>query len=240
MNTHIGFEQCLSFINCHMRSGKAPGPDEDGAARRAVTISRQMGSGAHTIAEGLAHYLQDRGDGSQWAVFDRNLVERVLEDHHLPKRLAAFMPEDRIRGMQDTLDELFGLHPPSWELVRQTAETILRLAEMGNVIVIGRGANIITAKLDHVFHVRLVGSLEQRRQRVQEAEHVSAKEALAKIRKADAGRKRYLRRYFRRDINDSMLYHLTINTDLVPCEQAVVLIGDAVLNRSSKLRYAVS
>jgi cytidylate kinase len=238
MNTPLGFERCLTFINCHMRSGKAPASDEEGAARPVITLSRQMGSGAHTIGEGLARYMQERGDGGPWAVFDRNLVEKVLEDHRLPKRLAAFMPEDRIRGVEDTLDELFGLHPPSSELVRQTAETILHLAEMGNVIVIGRGANLITGKLEQAFHVRLVGSLERRRERVQEAEHVSAKEALRQIKKADAGRKRYLRRYFRKDIDDGLLYHLTINTDLVPCEQAVVLIGDAVLNRSSKPRYA--
>ena len=32
-----------------------------------------------------------------WTIFDRNLVERVLEDHDLPARLAKFMPEDRAR-----------------------------------------------------------------------------------------------------------------------------------------------
>jgi diguanylate cyclase (GGDEF)-like protein len=40
----------------------------------------------------------------------------------------------------DTLDELLGLHPPAWTLVRQMTETILHLAEMGNVILVGRGA----------------------------------------------------------------------------------------------------
>jgi len=43
------------------------------------------------------------------------------------------------------------------------AETILHLAEQGNVILIGRGANLVTRELQHVFHVRLVGS--QGRQR---------------------------------------------------------------------------
>jgi cytidylate kinase len=234
MDTEFGFEQCRTFINCHMQSGKAP----EGGARRAVTLARQTGSGAHLIAENLARYLRECGDGSQWAIFDRNLVERVLEDHHLPKRLAAFMPEDRIRGMTDTLDELFGLHPPSWELVRQTAETVLRLAEIGHVILFGRGAAIVTGRLDHVFHVRLVGSVERRRERVQEAEHISAKEALAQIRKADVGRRRYLQRYFHTDIDDPTLYHLTINTDLVPCKQAIEIIGNAVLNMNPNARCA--
>ena len=55
-----------------------------------------------------------------------------------------------------------GLHPSSWTLVQQTNATILQLAQMGNVILVGRGATVITSKLNNVFHVRLVGSLEKR------------------------------------------------------------------------------
>jgi hypothetical protein len=43
------------------------------------------------------------------------------------------MPEDRVSDLTDLIDEMFGLHPPFWTLVNQTAETILRLAEQGNV-----------------------------------------------------------------------------------------------------------
>src|SRR6185369_11998039 len=118
---------------------------------------------------------QTSGVVRRWMIFDRNLVEKVLEDHNLPGRLAKFMPEDRISGVSDTMDELFGLHPASWILVRKISETILHLAEMGNVIVIGRGANVITSKLSHVFHVRLVGSLENRVKHLQELNRVSAR-----------------------------------------------------------------
>ena len=41
-------------------------------------------------------------------------------------------------------------------LVHKTAKTILQLAEMGNVIIIGRGANVVTAHMNNIFHVRLV------------------------------------------------------------------------------------
>ena len=126
-----------------------------------------------------------------WAVFDRNLVQKVLEDHHLPKRLARFMPEDRISEISDTMDELFGLHPPSWTLVHKTSETILHLAELGNVILIGRGAAVITRKLDYVFDVRLVGSVERRVQHLQEREQLSLKAARELVQREDLGRRRY-------------------------------------------------
>ena len=53
---------------------------------RAVTISRQTGSGAHVVGEELAKHLQAHSpkDAPPWTLFDRNLVEKVLEEHHLP------------------------------------------------------------------------------------------------------------------------------------------------------------
>ena len=231
MDKQHGFERCLTFINCQLQP--AAGKPGGGAGRRAVTISRQTGSGGHAVAEKLAEYLQVAfpKDACPWAVFDRNLVEKVLEQHHLPQRLARFMTEDRISEIADTVDELFGLHPPSWTLVRQTADTILRLAELGNVILIGRGANIITSKLPHVFHVRLVASLERRIEQVQQMSNLGAKAAREFIEREDRGRRRYLKKYFGKAMDDPLLYHITINTDLVSYEQAARMIGNAMLSR---------
>jgi cytidylate kinase len=234
MNTQYGLERCRTFINANLQSAAKPAATGQGSVqRRTVTISRQTGSGAHAVAEKLAACLQalSPAHACPWTVFDRNLVEKVLEDHNLPQRLAQFMPEDRVTEIADTMDELFGLHPPSWTLVRQTSDTILRLAEMGNVILIGRGATILTRKLDYVFHVRLVGSLEKRVQHVQELQHLGREAALDIIRREDRGRKRYMKQYFETDIEDPLLYHLTINTDLVPYEEAARIIADAMLKR---------
>jgi len=235
MNTQYDLERCRTFINAHLQTaGKAGAAAKAGVARRAVTLSRQTGSGAHSVAEKLAARLQALSpkDGCPWTVFDRNLVEKVLEDHNLPQRLAQFMPEDRVTEIADTMDELFGLHPPSWTLVHQTTDTILRLAELGNVILIGRGATVITSKLDYVFHVRLVGSLERRIKHVQETDHLSKEAALDLIRKEDRGRKRYLKRYFNTDLNEPLLYHLVINTDLISYDEAARIIADAMLERA--------
>lgn len=235
MNLTHGLERCRTFINTQLQpAGKGLASAEQGGLWRAVTMSRQTGSGAHTVAEKLAALLQAHtpNDARPWTVFDRNLVEKVLEDHNLPQRLARFMPEDKISEIADTMDELFDLHPPSWTLVRQTTDTILHLVELGNVIVIGRGATVITGKLDHVFHVRLVGSLEKRVARIQEPQRLSKAAALELIRREDRGRQRYLKKHFKADVGDPLLYHLVINTDLVPCEKAARIIADAMLERA--------
>lgn len=232
MNDPHGLERCLTFINCQVQPPARPlTAVQESVPRRAVTISRQCGSGGHAVAERLLEHLQAQApeNACPWAIFDRNLVEKVLEDHKLPSRLAKFMPEDRTSEISDTLDELFGLHPPSLTLVRQTAETILHLAELGNVILIGRAANVITAKLNYVFHVRLVGTLEKRAKYLQEVQHLSPKDALELVHREDLGRSRYLRKYFDKDINDPLLYHLVINTDLVSFEEASQLIAKAMM-----------
>lgn len=231
MNPQIGLQNCLSFINCQLQPPRYPvRAHREVPRRRAITISRQSGSGGHVVAQKALEILQARTlkDECPWTVFDRNLVEKALEDHHLPKRLARFMPEDRILEISDTMDELFGLHPSSWTLVHKTADTILRLAELGHVIIIGRGANVITSRLDYVFHVRLVGSLEKRVHYMEELNHSTYESALELVRHEDLGRERYLRKYFHKDINDPLLYHLIINTDFVSFDEAATMITQAV------------
>jgi hypothetical protein len=230
MNSHISVERCQGFIQCNLQSPHAHFPAGESQGMSVVTLSRQAGSGGHAVAGRLAVLLEARktGQACPWTVFDRNLVEKVLDDHNLPKNLAKFMPEDRMSEIADTMDELFGLHPPSWTLVHKTADTILHLAHMGNVIIIGRGANIILSKLPYVFNVRLVGSLEKRTRYISETAQLSEKEAREKVQFEDLGRRRYLRKYFNKDVDDPLLYHLTINTDLVSFEEATRMIADAV------------
>jgi cytidylate kinase-like protein len=242
MNAEIGLERCLSFINCQLQPPRGETPaNRNGQHRPVITLSRQSGSGAHLIAQNLLELLSANGgkDACPWAVFDRNLVEKVLEDHHLPSHMAKFMPEDKISEISDTMDELFGLHPPSWTLVHKMADTILHLAELGNVIFIGRAAAVITARLDYAFHVRLIGSIEKRVKYIQRSENLSARAALELVRQEDRARKRYLKKYFHQQIDDPLLYHLTINTDLVPYEEAARIIAEAVARKTTKRTMAI-
>jgi len=235
MNSLGSFERCLSFINCHLQPSKPAFHLQEGGGFRAVTISRQAGSGGHSVAERLAELIKAGEHGENWMIFDRNLVEKVLEDHKLPARLGRFMPEDRISAIADTMDELFGLHPPSWMLVRKTSETILHLAELGNVILIGRAANIVTRKTPHVFHVRLVGSLGKRVERLQQANCLTAKAALKLAEEQDLARRRYVKQFFGKNIEDPLLYHLVLNTDLLPIDAAARMIAMAIAPKATAM-----
>jgi cytidylate kinase len=227
---NIGMEHCLSFINLQLSPGGRRRSDK--LIKPAITISRMAGAGGRTVAGRLAEYLQTTVPShAAWTVFDRQLVGKVLEDHHLSKRVAEYMPENHRSLLTDMFEELLGLHPSDWTLVHQTAETILHLAEMGNVILVGRGANVITSKLLNTFHVRLVGSIEKRTEQVQKVYGYDRQKALDFIKREDKGRKRFLKEHFEEDVDNPVLYHLVINTDRIAHEDAARLIGDEVIRQ---------
>jgi len=240
MNVGIGLDRCLSFINCQMQPADRSVQFADNGTRgHAVTISRQAGCGALVVAEKLAKLLQTHSPKGvpPWTVFDRNLMDKVLEDHHLPARLAQFLPEDRASQLQDIMDDLFGWRPTSGTVVQHASETILHLAEMGRVILIGRGGNVVTAKLPNVLHVRLVAPLDKRIEHAHEFYNMSKKAAREFILREDGGRRRYLSKYFNARIDDPLLYHLIINTGLVSFHDAAQIIAEAMTNRSRAPRH---
>jgi len=196
-----------------------------------VTISRQAGCGAVRVAEKLAEYLQQHAppQSAPWTIFDRNLMDQVLADHNLPAYLAKTLPEDRMSALEDMIAEIVGARPTVQKLVLQTTETVLKFADLGGVIIIGRGGNIITAKLPHVLHVRLVAPLDDRVERICRDDHKTPAEARKFCIEEEQSRARYLKTYFNADINDPVNYHLIVNTSRVGCDNSAKLIGDAVL-----------
>lgn len=221
-------EACRSYVISYLEAdrksslirARQPGP--------AVTISYQSGSGAHEIAQRLAEALQaaEPKGTFPWTVFDRHLLEKVLEEHELPRALAKFMPEERRSLIQDTMEELVGLRPPSWVMVPKIAETVLHLADLGHVILVGRGANFITAHLPHVFHVRLIASLPKRLERVQQLNSLTPAEAAKFLKDEDRSRKRYSKEHFHKSVDEALAYDLVLNTDRIPFSDAVELIKD--------------
>ena len=223
-------EQCNAYLHAHLRPGREHRPQAPRTPLPAITLAHQTGSGAHELAIRLAGALQAEGPDQDlpWTLFDRNLVEKVLEEHQLPQALAAFLPEDRRTYLQDAMTELLGVVPPSWEMVPRVAETVLHLAHAGHVVLVGRGANYITSRLPNVFHVRLIASLEQRIARIQALHHLDGAAAAAFIQKEDEARGRYVKTHFHVGATDDLQFHLVLNMDRIGCADAVELIKDAM------------
>lgn len=221
------FDICKGYIHAHAAKAAA----HPSLTLPAITISRETGAGAISIGQLILEIMQRRHPGPvPWALFDRNLVERVLADHHLPETIRQYMPEDAPFELTSAVEEILGLHPDSWTLVQNTTKTILRLASAGNVVIVGRGANIITARHPNVLHVRLVAPLDERVRHVMDYFKFDAAAAGTFVHDSDRAHRRYVSRHFDADIGDPLGYHLVINTARTPFKVAAELIADTAMN----------
>ena len=210
-------------------------PEKAGIQQRpAIAISRQTGAGALTVANLIAQQLNVDFQGDPphpWNVFDRNLAQRILEDHHLSARMEPYITEDAKHPLTDALESVLGLHPSFWTVRQHTVETIRRLAARGNVILVGRGAGAITAQLPQVLQVRLVAPLADRVLNFANYHQLSPDKAARLVPETDERRRRYVRTYFDTDIEDPTNYDLTINTGRSGFEQAARTIITILLEK---------
>jgi cytidylate kinase len=185
----------------------------------------------------LANRLEAEMPGDMpWTVFDRNLVETMLNSRHLSPRLARFLPEDKVSEIDASVGELVGLHPSLWELTQRTNELMRHLARSGHVILVGRGANLATAAIANGVHVRLVASTEHRAQQTARELDVTPAEAEVHNAKVDAARRKYVRSVFGTEIEHASGYDLVINVATIPVELAASLVSDVLLCRVGALR----
>ena len=229
------YEKCKRYIDSNTQKSEALFVKRE--LYPCITVSRQTGAGAKPVCEKLIQIMDSYSEpeGVRWAFFDKNLIEKVLEDNKLPEQISEFMKEGKYKHLNSAVYELLGLKPSEWTMIHKTTETILQLARMGNVVIVGRGANIITSKLKNAFHVRLVASIEKRVEHMMALLELNEKEALNHIKKEDENRRKYIKSYFNADFHDPLLYHLVLNTDLLTHEGAANLIAEAVVQKFSRL-----
>jgi cytidylate kinase len=224
----------VDIFRRYLSAQSLPAVEQPRIPKPAITISRQTGAGAVTVANLVAQQLDLDYPGvpaCPWAVFDRNLVAKILEDHKLSKELAECMPEDAKFPLTDILEALLGLHPLSWTLKEHAKETIRRLAAKGNVILVGRGAAVVTALFPRMLHVRLVAPFHIRVRHFAEFNHITAEKAAGLVRETDEARHRYVQRYLGADVDDALQYNLVINTGRNSFEESAQIISNALVNR---------
>ena len=212
-------------------------PVRSRATKPAVAISREIGTGAQEIADGLAKLLQGTEDwgGETWEVFDQQLIERALYEQRWPKKLAESITEEKRFFIDEVMDDLFSLRPPSWVLMPQVIETTMNLAASGHVILVGHGATIVTAEFPNVFHIRLTGSLRTRVERVQRDRNLTHEDAARLVKKEDRKRERFLKAHFHTRPDDELRYDVGVNTDRVSIADAVNLLFEAARRFFSRL-----
>ncbi|MGC9349283.1 MAG: AAA family ATPase [Anaerolineae bacterium] len=110
------------------------------------------------------------------------------------------------------------------DLVR---EVIQSYAETGDVVIAGRGGQVILRNRRNALHIRVFAPLETRIRTLITRQQIGSDEAETRIRKSDRQRARYLQRLHDVDWDDPNLYHLVINSGEVPVPMGASIIVEA-------------
>ncbi len=193
-----------------------------------ITISRQYASGGSAIAKQVADRLG-------WTIVDHEFVDRVAERVGLPPDEVA-QREERVASLIERLANTLAVSSPelflaagdltpettrsSDDIVRMTEAVIQEAAELGNVVLVGRGAQAYLAHSEDTLHVRIVALHEVRVRTAAQRLSLEEKEAERTVDRRDNERRDYVRTQYQRDWVDSCTYHLVVNSALMSYEGA--------------------
>lgn len=188
-----------------------------------VTISRQLGSDGSTVAEEVAKALG-------WDLWDRQLVEEVARSARVRTQVVESLDERTRSQIQAIGSELLGEHFEEIGYRRHLVQVILAVAQHGNAVIVGRGANFL---LPWAFHVRLVAPLDVRAKNLADREGISQREAERLCIQSDRERADFTRAFFGREIGDPLAYDMLLNMGRISVEGAVSLILAGVRARGA-------
>lgn len=108
--------------------------------------------------------------------------------------------------------------------IEATGAVIKDLARAGNVVIIGRGANMILADTPGVIHVGVVASREVRVEIIMQREHLDRAQAEAYVEEMERARVIYFRKFFKVNVYDPALYHLMLNMGKMSVKTAAEIV----------------
>lgn len=175
-----------------------------------ITLSREMGSRGDDIAQAIAERLKLR-------IVGRELINRAAKEAGAPEIALAEIDELGLLGVKPG--------PASLRLYRQkVTEVIDSLAAEGNVLLMGRGGQVVLAGRPGVLHIRATAPREMRVQLVQQRCQVSLEVAAARVDACDRARAGYVKRHHGVSADDPHLYDLVLNMARLDVAAAVELI----------------
>jgi len=215
------------FLHGHAYGAKGSS-GASSAVRPFVTISRQSGAGGHSLANVLIERLHQQPDKDlfgEWEMFDQKLVAMVADDPDLRVSVEALLGEEYRRASDDFFRQLLTSTTHQDIVMDRVFRLVRVLAEVGKAVIVGRAGSEVTRGLGPSVAVRLVAPEEVRVQRMMDLHDVNEKRATELIDKSDNGRARLLKRHFRVDIDDPLLYDAVWNTATASFES----IADSII-----------
>ena len=164
-------------------------------------------------------------------ILEKSAFAGAVGDPHFGPGAAAFLTHEFEDLTAEENTEKYHLNDQEYS--HGIHETVLQLAELGSIVIVGRGANIILKDDPRVLRVGLIANEVDRINRIANHEDVDYKTAKTLMINRDAARSQFFKKFF--DIEDPdnrFNYHAIINTS----EMNFDLATDIIIDMSKDLR----
>ena len=200
-----------------------------------ITISREVGSGGHTVGKILAEKL-----GTRYC--DKLLLESLQKQFGLSASgietlkgqkknwLADFvskvspMPSARELGVSPKYSQEFRIDITTDDIYRAEVEILRSFAQMGSCVIAGRSGFFVLRNHPNKLDIFITASQPHRLARIMAKQGISEESALALIRGIDQARENYTLRYAGVSRFDARNYDLVLTADGHSEEQLADLI----------------
>ena len=191
-----------------------------------LTISYQIGSFGGEVAEHAARLLN-------LELIDRHQVHTLAEscDDEYKDACSAYALEE-FGGFLERLS----FDRPAYKSLFEALN--FELAGRGEVLLLGRGAQVVLKDVPGVFHARIIAPETMRVERVAAREGLTSREAWHVVRNHGRQRKALIESVFRVDPSDYFLYDIIINSAHYTSETAAELLVQAVMKKERPVDYA--
>ena len=196
--------------------------------KRIVTISREFGSGGRTIGKMVADKLG-------YKFFDTEIIDRVIEETGLSREIVERYDEYATHknsflysiAVHAGGDNYSGLSFANRVQIAQV-NLIKKLAEEGNCVIMGRGADYILREREDCFNVFVRASMDFRAKHVLENYGETDVKIEDRLHDKDVRRKVFYRSFAMREWGAFENYNLMLDSGAIGIEKCADLIVDIV------------
>jgi cytidylate kinase len=177
-----------------------------------VGISETMGSLGDDIGREL-------GRRHGWEFADREIISKAAERF-------GESPIDLMHVTEEKPSLLERIRDTYRQYVVSVEAILLEMAARDNVILSGRGATVVLAKVPHVLRVRITAPETVRAERIRQRMGLTPEASLDQVRQADRERAARIRFLYHVDWDDPLLYDVVLNTERLTVERATRMLDE--------------
>ncbi len=204
----------------------AEAPEEVGLALRVptkpiLTVSRQHACRGTEFCRLVAHELG-------YGVFDRNIIDRIVQEHGVHRDLIESLDTHTRSRLETWVNNLMSERTFEHHDELQALDKIVKAASLqGGVVILGRGANYLLPD-SMAYRIRIVAPDDIRVRNLTEFRGLSRREARQRIEQVDLERAQFVKKHFKKDLDNACDYDLILNLGTNTLDAAVKITLSAL------------